>query len=130
MGPSLSPSAEPDVSNHRRDFADFGFIHVSGGSSGRGGGRPPRRSSMNHRALGSVLRYLYRAAGPDESDAPTDGQLLARFVTGREEAAFEALLGRHAGIVWQACRRVLGDNADAHDAFQATFLVLLQRARE
>jgi RNA polymerase sigma factor (sigma-70 family) len=83
---------------------------------------------MANRGLGKVLRYLYRQAGAVETPEPSDGQLLARFVRDRDEAAFEMLLNRHAGLVWQTCRRLLPDAGDAEDAFQATFIVLLRRA--
>ena len=58
----------------------------------------------------------------------TDGQLLDRFVTGRDEAAFTALIERHGPMVQRVCGEVLGDYHDAQDAFQATFLVLARRA--
>src|SRR5262249_40242099 len=60
--------------------------------------------------------------------APPDQDLLDRLLTG-DTAAFEALVWRHGGLVLAACRRVLADEADAEDAFQATFLALLQSAR-
>jgi RND family efflux transporter MFP subunit len=62
----------------------------------------------------------------------TDGQLLEWFATERGEAAelaFAALVERHGPMVLRVGRGVLGDTNDAQDAFQATFLVLVKRAR-
>jgi RNA polymerase sigma factor (sigma-70 family) len=62
----------------------------------------------------------------------TDGQLLDRFVgRGGEgaERAFASLVGRHGPLVLRACRSILRDEHAAHDAFQATFLVLASKAR-
>jgi RNA polymerase sigma factor (sigma-70 family) len=61
----------------------------------------------------------------------SDGQLLARFMAGRDEAgelAFEALVTRHGPMVMRVCQNILDDPHDVHDAFQAVFLVLARRA--
>lgn len=61
----------------------------------------------------------------------SDGQLLERFAAGgeRAELAFAALVERHAVLVLRVCRAQLGDSHDAQDAFQATFLVLMKKAK-
>jgi RNA polymerase sigma factor (sigma-70 family) len=74
-------------------------------------------------SLVAFLRSRAQLAGAGASD----GQLLERFLAQREEAAFAALVQRHGPMVWGVCRRVLGE-ADAEDAFQATFLVLAKKA--
>jgi RNA polymerase sigma factor (sigma-70 family) len=62
----------------------------------------------------------------------TDGQLLERFATDSGEGAelaFAVLVERHAPMVLRVCRGVLADPHDSEDAFQATFFVLVQKAR-
>jgi RNA polymerase sigma factor (sigma-70 family) len=73
--------------------------------------------------LGKVLAHLQQSGA-----GPTDGQLLGRFVAGRDEASFAALVRRHGPMVLGVCRRVLRDYHDAEDAFQATFLILARKA--
>jgi RNA polymerase sigma factor (sigma-70 family) len=61
----------------------------------------------------------------------SDDQLIDTFLTGEKEdsdAAFEALVKRHGPMVLGVCRHVLTQEADALDAFQATFLALARRA--
>jgi RNA polymerase sigma factor (sigma-70 family) len=83
---------------------------------------------MTPTPLQTVLRQLRQRLAAPEVPAPSDGQLLRRFARLHEEAAFEALVRQHGPMVWGVCRRLLPEGHDAEDAFQATFLVLLQKA--
>jgi RNA polymerase sigma factor (sigma-70 family) len=73
-----------------------------------------------------VLRQIRQIAGV--LDTTDDTRLLAAFADRRDEAAFTALVGRHGPMVRGVCRRLLGNDHDADDAFQAVFLVLARKA--
>jgi RNA polymerase sigma factor (sigma-70 family) len=58
----------------------------------------------------------------------TDELLLRDYVADQDAGAFAAIVRRHRGMVSGVCRRVLRREQDVEDAFQATFLVLVQKA--
>src|SRR3954447_7581340 len=80
--------------------------------------------SMSAKAVPSLLQHVRRLAAA----ASSDEQLLADFLARRSDEAFAALLGRHGPMVLNVCRRILHDDHAAEDVFQATFLVLADRA--
>ena len=83
---------------------------------------------MANSPLGTVLNRLRSVLDPEEAGT-TDRELLERFIAREEEAAFGELVRRHGPMILGVCRRILGDAHAAEDAFQATFLVLVRRAR-
>jgi hypothetical protein len=87
---------------------------------------------------GAPLRQLRALFAAGTTTGLTDSELLAQYTAKRAESAeaataaeiaFAALVDRHGAMVWGVCRRVIGDPDEAEDAFQATFLVLIRKAR-
>jgi RNA polymerase sigma factor (sigma-70 family) len=78
--------------------------------------------------LSQVVRGLRGVLAAGEAAQLTEVELWQRYVRERDEAAFEAVVRRHGPMVLGVCRRILGNEQDAEDAFQATFLVLIRRA--
>ena len=87
---------------------------------------------MAIRPKGAIQRQLRTVFNLGAIRELTDGQLLERFATRRGEAAelaFAALVERHGPMVLRVCEHALGDRHDAEDSFQATFLILVKKAR-
>ena len=76
-------------------------------------------------------RDVNRAIGAGNVVGLDDAELLSRFVErsgGAAEVAFEAIINRYGPMVLGVCRSLLSHTADADDAFQTTFLVLVRKA--
>jgi RNA polymerase sigma factor (sigma-70 family) len=77
---------------------------------------------------GAVVHSIQRLFDQGTVVALDERQLLDRFVSRGDESAFEAIVGRHGPMVLSVCRRVLDNQHDVEDAFQATFLILVKKA--
>jgi len=82
---------------------------------------------MPNNMMNSVLDAFRTVARHATADL-TDAQLLDLYVAQQDELAFAAIMRRHGPMVLAVCRRILPNLADAEDAFQATFLVLVRKA--
>jgi RNA polymerase sigma factor (sigma-70 family) len=61
------------------------------------------------------------------NDVSSDSDLLARFVRSRDQAAFSAIVGRYAGVVYSTALRQVGA-VHAEDVSQTVFFILAQKA--
>jgi RNA polymerase sigma factor (sigma-70 family) len=74
-----------------------------------------------------VLAQMQRWTAAQTADL-SDAELLERYVHQGDDNAFAALVARYGAMVLRVCRRILGANPDAEDAFQAAFLILARKA--
>src|SRR5262245_50656351 len=75
-----------------------------------------------------ILQHIRRMAEDERTRSQADQDLLPLFASSGDEAAFQALVRRHGPMVLDVCSAVLANEADAEDAFQATFVVLARKA--
>ena len=65
----------------------------------------------------------------EPSTGASDRELLERYVERGDAAAFGVLMRRDGPLVFNISRKLLRDSQDVEDAVQATFLVLIRKAR-
>lgn len=83
---------------------------------------------MTQGQLKHVISYLVGLArGPVGGDL-SDRELLRQFAVGQDQEAFAALVRRHGPLVLGVCRRLLRQEQDAEDVFQAVFGLLARKA--
>src|SRR5262245_17052694 len=76
----------------------------------------------------SLLDQLRRMVGLQQLRQMPDRELLAQFAGQGNEVAFRVLMDRYSPLVLRVCKRVLGNDHDAEDAYQAVFLILTSKA--
>ena len=115
----------PEFARFRDDPTATPLLRVGRDETG-----PSVKGGQSHgeRSDGAAFRHLRDLFGAGSVVGLGDGQLLARYSSSKDEAAFEALVGRHGPMVLATCRAVLRNEHDVEDAFQATFLVLARKA--
>jgi RNA polymerase sigma factor (sigma-70 family) len=79
--------------------------------------------------MNSVVQHIRKLAGGPPDAGVSDQVLLGRFIEQQDEAAIAALVRRHGPMVRDLCWRLLRHDADAEDAFQAVFVVLVRQGR-
>src|SRR5215831_4046707 len=78
-------------------------------------------------SMSTFLRRLTRGMAAETFRDLSDRQLVEQLLDGGDEAVFEAVVRRHGPMVYRVCWRVLQQEQDTEDAFQATFLLLGQK---
>jgi DNA-directed RNA polymerase specialized sigma24 family protein len=76
----------------------------------------------------NLLQVVRRVVEDRRARELPDQDLLQGFIDRHDEAAFLTLLRRHGPMVLSVCRALLPNEADAEDAFQATFLIFAAKA--
>jgi RNA polymerase sigma factor (sigma-70 family) len=74
------------------------------------------------------LRHLRQVVAEHADRGLSDRELLRRFATLQDQTAFTILVRRHGPMVLRVAQRVLHQQQDSEDVFQASFLILARKA--
>src|SRR5262245_17437784 len=80
---------------------------------------------MRRVLIATMFRHTGAFMAEGRNGSATDTELFRSYRTDGNPGAFTALVHRHGPMVWGVCRNTLGE-ADAEDAFQATFIALIR----
>lgn len=105
--------------------------HYTGGMhiASRSNRLPLPESDVSDARMDSTRNDAAESDGDGEQDPRTDAELLSQFLRTRDADAFAAIVERYQRLVMGVALRQVGDRDRAEDVFQATFLVLAEKAR-
>lgn len=84
---------------------------------------------MSRSTQPEFLRQITQAMASHALAGQSDCELVERYLAQGDERVFEVLVRTHGPMVYRVCLRVLHQQQDAEDAFQATFLLLAQNLK-
>lgn len=79
--------------------------------------------------MGTLMVSMTTQLQDPECSTLSDRDLLRRFLQDEDQLAFAAIVRRHQQLVLSVSRRILSQEDDVEDAFQATFIALARRPR-
>lgn len=86
---------------------------------------PPSDPVIESRPEAEIPPEDAAAGGPDHAEPPSDDDVIRRVLDG-ETAFFELILRRYNQRLFRVARSIIGDDAEAEDALQETYLLAYQ----
>src|SRR4051794_18007104 len=109
------------------EYRDWNARGLQGYRDSTAGGYLGDRTAVI-RNSGAIVNHLGQLFSRGTASGLGERDLLDRFLDGNDEVAFAAIVAQHGPMVLGVCRRLLHDQHEIEDAFQATFLVFVRRA--
>ena len=125
--PTPTPSSTRDVRSARRDSGRTPYRTPA--FARNVGENLSHKTPPGHDTSVNTARSLPDDVVARDRASVDDDSLLSAFLKDHDEGAFRALAARHAGWLYAAAFRQLGDRHAAEDATQAVFILLWRQAR-